>query len=283
MAAGLGSAVATAGDVNGDGYSDVVVGAPLYDNGHLDEGFALLYQGNARGLSWTPRQQTTNGFPPIAILGRSDSQTAVQLRVTGRTPAGRGRVRIQYEIKPLGVRLDGTGLVSGPWTDTGAPVGGNGSTVTLSHLASGLAPSTLYHWRLRILTNSPFAPRSHWLWLPYNSVSEGDFRTRNVVGIADLAASPEARLWLEPSSPNPFAHATQIRYALPQAGRLSLGIFDVQGRVVSSLVDEDRAAGRYTAAWDGRDSQGHPLAAGIYFVRLEMNGHIETQKIVLTP
>jgi len=52
--ASFGSSVAEAGDVNGDGYADVIVGAPLFDNGQTDEGAAFLYYGSAVGLSATP-------------------------------------------------------------------------------------------------------------------------------------------------------------------------------------------------------------------------------------
>jgi FG-GAP repeat protein/VCBS repeat protein len=50
----LGSSVAPAGDVNGDGFSDVLVGAPLFDGGHLDEGRAALYLGSSTGLATSP-------------------------------------------------------------------------------------------------------------------------------------------------------------------------------------------------------------------------------------
>jgi hypothetical protein len=52
--AALGSAVGTAGDVNGDGFSDVIVGAPLYDGGQTDEGAVLIFYGSDSGLSATP-------------------------------------------------------------------------------------------------------------------------------------------------------------------------------------------------------------------------------------
>ncbi len=55
--AGFGFSISTAGDVNGDGYSDVIIGAPLYDNGQTGEGRAFVYHGSASGLSasanWT--------------------------------------------------------------------------------------------------------------------------------------------------------------------------------------------------------------------------------------
>jgi hypothetical protein len=52
--ANFGVSVASAGDVNGDGYSDVIVGAKLFDNPELDEGRAFVYHGSASGLSTTP-------------------------------------------------------------------------------------------------------------------------------------------------------------------------------------------------------------------------------------
>jgi hypothetical protein len=50
----FGRSVGTAGDVNGDGYSDVIVGAPFYDNGEEDEGRAYVYYGSSTGLNHTP-------------------------------------------------------------------------------------------------------------------------------------------------------------------------------------------------------------------------------------
>jgi hypothetical protein len=50
----FGNSVGTAGDVNGDGFDDVIVGAPFYDDGQTDEGRAFVYHGSASGLSLTP-------------------------------------------------------------------------------------------------------------------------------------------------------------------------------------------------------------------------------------
>jgi hypothetical protein len=66
----FGYSVATAGDVNGDGYSDVIVGAYYYDNGERDEGRAYLYLGSASGLgasaAWTAESDQMH-----ALFGRS--------------------------------------------------------------------------------------------------------------------------------------------------------------------------------------------------------------------
>jgi hypothetical protein len=73
-AAHLGISVATAGDVNGDGYDDVVVGAPNYDNGQDDEGRAFVYHGSASGLSTTP-DWTAEGNQVNAEFGWSVGTT----------------------------------------------------------------------------------------------------------------------------------------------------------------------------------------------------------------
>ena len=60
-AALFGRCVATAGDVNGDGYSDVIVGANLYDNGEANEGRAFVYHGSASGLATAPGWTSPDG------------------------------------------------------------------------------------------------------------------------------------------------------------------------------------------------------------------------------
>jgi hypothetical protein len=66
----FGNAVATAGDVNGDGYADVIVGAYWYDNGQFDEGGAFVYHGSAAGLSTTPNW-TAEGNQIQAFFGNA--------------------------------------------------------------------------------------------------------------------------------------------------------------------------------------------------------------------
>jgi len=191
-------------------------------------------------------------------------------------------VRLAVEVKPAGVPFDGTGLLIGPETDTGFP-GGSGSAVALSRLVSGLAPGTLYRWRMRTTSESPFFPGSPWIHLPYNAPTEADLRTEEGgTGVASISSAP-SRLHLGAAAPNPFTAATELSYALPAAGHIRIAIYDVLGRQAVVLADEHRAAGRYTDRWDGRDRRKARLPAGAYFLRFEFGGQVESRKITLSP
>ena len=68
--------MATAGDVNGDGYADVIVGAPIYDNGQTDEGTAFVYYGSASGLSttanWTAESDQASAWFGYSVATAGD-------------------------------------------------------------------------------------------------------------------------------------------------------------------------------------------------------------------
>jgi hypothetical protein len=72
----MGISVAGAGDVNGDGYSDVIVGAYQYDNGETDEGAAFVHHGSATGISTTAATTLENNQAGarmgISVAGAGD-------------------------------------------------------------------------------------------------------------------------------------------------------------------------------------------------------------------
>jgi hypothetical protein len=82
--------------------------------------------------------------------------------------------------------------------------------------------------------------------------------------------------------PNPFNPKTTIRYALPRASSVTLEIFDVGGRLVRSLVREERKpAGVFLVQWDGTDSSGRRVASGVYFYRLQSESETVSRKMML--
>jgi hypothetical protein len=191
----FGWSTGSAGDVNGDGYADVIVGCQLYSHGQTDEGRAYLYYGNGRsGLDASPRQMRVDGSAPIAPLGVSDDPRAVQLRVTGRMPLGREEVKLQWQVVALGTPFTDTHVISGTsaaWT--GVLTGG----VVISKNVEGLTPLTAYHWRARLLYrpgNRLGQSASRWLHMPWNGWTETDFRTveEPIMGLMAYNDSPTA-------------------------------------------------------------------------------------------
>lgn len=79
---------------------------------------------------------------------------------------------------------------------------------------------------------------------------------------------PTATL-MENARPNPFRQITTIRYQLTAGCRANLAVYNVMGQRVRTLAEGWHQAGRYMAAWDGRDGTGRQASAGVYFCRLE--------------
>ena len=99
--------------------------------------------------------------------------------------------------------------------------------------------------------------------------------------VADAEDQKPLTLMLAPGRPNPAAPMTAIRFDLPRAGRIDLGVYDVAGRRVATLANGDFQPGQHEAFWSGRDDQGRALASGQYFYRLTAEGTTLTRKILL--
>jgi hypothetical protein len=83
-------------------------------------------------------------------------------------------------------------------------------------------------------------------------------------------------------APNPFNPAAVLSFELPQAGAVRLQIFDIAGRLVREPIrGEHFAAGYHDVPIDGRDGNGHRMASGVYFYRLETASGSTTGRIVL--
>ncbi len=170
----FGYSVGTAGDVNGDGYSDVIVGAPTYDDGQTNEGQAFVYYGNSSaGISYKPQQVQSNDIDLIAPLGMMD-RNRFHLGLLGKTPFGRGKVKLEWEVKPLGTLFDGTGTsMSSAWIDTGT------TGAAMSEHVTGLAANSIYHWRMRMVyhpATALFQKFSRWFTPVANGLEEADLR-----------------------------------------------------------------------------------------------------------
>lgn len=99
-------------------------------------------------------------------------------------------------------------------------------------------------------------------------------------GTVGVVENPSPAMTLNPS-PNPFTEATAISYSLPRSCRVQLAVYDVQGRLVRTLVDGEAAAGSHTVSWDGKDSDNNTVSAGTYFYQLRTPQAVLTEQMVL--
>jgi len=83
------------------------------------------------------------------------------------------------------------------------------------------------------------------------------------------------------AAPNPFNPATKLTFALPQAGPVSLAVYDLAGRRVATLVDTVMGAGEHTIDWDGRDDAGRMQPSGAYVARVIGGGVRSETRLML--
>jgi hypothetical protein len=87
---------------------------------------------------------------------------------------------------------------------------------------------------------------------------------------------PPMEYELASAKPNPFNPTTDISFALPEAGKVTLAIYNTLGREVKVLVDDYKQTGYYTVKFDGSE-----LSSGIYYYTIKANGFIMTKKMLL--
>jgi hypothetical protein len=88
------------------------------------------------------------------------------------------------------------------------------------------------------------------------------------------------RFRLRQNVPNPFNPQTRISFELPSRVSVTLTVFDVDGRLVKTLVNGTKGPGTFTATWQGKNDNGEPVASGVYFYRLQAGRYVQTKKMV---
>ncbi len=107
---------------------------------------------------------------------------------------------------------------------------------------------------------------------------DGKFEYSNILTVTvNMPNSPE----LMQNSPNPFNPSTTIKYYIPQTEDVKITIFDMLGREVNTLINEQTSAGYHIAFWNGRENNGSAAASGVYLYRLQAGSFIETKKMSL--
>jgi len=185
--------------------------------------------------------------------------------VTGIGPAPTV-VTFVYDSAAAQIRAykNGTLAVTSPQTvniptGTGFFVGGYGTS------ASFIGKMDEFRMWRRALT--PAEVSSTW---------NSDLGGCGIVGITPNSNEIPANYSLSQNYPNPFNPVTNIKFAIPTTGYVKLVIFDVLGREIASLVNDNMTAGSYTVDFDASS-----LSSGVYFYRLDAGDFTQTKKMLL--
>ncbi|MCX7878753.1 MAG: T9SS type A sorting domain-containing protein, partial [Ignavibacteria bacterium] len=96
-------------------------------------------------------------------------------------------------------------------------------------------------------------------------------------GIQQIGSSVPENYMLYQNYPNPFNPTTNIKFGIPKAGNVKLVVFDILGREVATIVNNEfRDVGTYTVTFDASH-----LSSGVYFYRLESGDFSQTKKMLL--
>jgi hypothetical protein len=111
------------------------------------------------------------------------------------------------------------------------------------------------------------------VWIDSVSIVESSPVT---TGVAEQVNGKPGEFLLMQNYPNPFNPSTSITFNIPTKSYVSLIVFDILGREVAMLVNEQKSAGTYTQKWNAAN-----MSSGIYFYRLQAGTFTETKKLIL--
>lgn len=132
-----------------------------------------------------------------------------------------------------------------------------------TYAVSGLTPNTPHYYRVRAYNSAGVSASSNTINVTLVDIKEDEI---------------PIEFSLEQNYPNPFNPSTTISYQLPTAGYVTLKVYDVLGREVATLVDENQVAGIYNSKFT---TQNYGLTSGVYFYTLKTGNYVQTNKMIL--
>ena len=138
----------------------------------------------------------------------------------------------------------------------------------------GLEKSTDYFWKVEAVDLSGSITESN----TFYKFTTSDIAT--AVWYPNHGLIPQEFTLLQ-NYPNPFNPETTIEYMVPERERIVIKIYNLMGKEVRILVDEQNQPGHYRIIWDGRDEQGEKVASGVFIYRMRAGQFVSMKKLVL--
>ena len=133
-----------------------------------------------------------------------------------------------------------------------------------------------YVWHCHILSHE-----DHEMMRVLHVGAGAGMRKDQIVETATATYAP-TRFTLEQNYPNPFNPTTNIVFQLPKESRVKLTVYDIRGREVRTLINNNTyAAGRHTVVWDAKNKFGRNVASGTYIYRIKAGSFTQSMKMNL--
>ena len=130
-------------------------------------------------------------------------------------------------------------------------------------------------------TSLPLNNQIYYYWISAVDESGESEKTAayNLPGVTSVSQQP-ADFRLYPPCPNPFNPSTMLSYEIPHESRVSVIVYDVLGRKVAVLVDEQLSAGKHETVWNGKDQSGITLGSGVYLYSVKAGEYMAQGKVL---
>ena len=211
----------------------------------------------ANPVTYAPTLTTTDvTFNTSAIS--ADSLMTVKIQITGRVDFSKTIIDTMVNWKNIyGVDVDYNPIDLNSGLDL----------TKLSFSSARFNATKLYYYRVKY--------RDHNLkWSDWSNITSFNVTSNAMVGLEDDIVPTV--YGLEQNFPNPFNPITKINYQLPKNSLVTLKIYDVLGNEIISLVNEEKAAGKYQSVFDGSQ-----LSSGVYFYKIHAGDFLEIKKLIL--
>lgn len=97
----------------------------------------------------------------------------------------------------------------------------------------------------------------------------------------DVVKGIPSQFELEQNYPNPFNPSTTIKYGLEKDSQIKVEIYDISGKLISTLLNNNQTQGWHSVIWNGNDDFGNPVSAGIYLYKIQAGDFVQTKKMLL--
>ena len=81
--------------------------------------------------------------------------------------------------------------------------------------------------------------------------------------------------------PNPFNPSTTIEYEIPKSGNVEISVYDLSGRVIKTLLNENQQKGNFKIVWDGTNQSDQKVSSGFYVYSIKFDNAVFSKKMIL--